>query len=191
MKGATMVVQEKLYTVDEFWETFGSTKRLELVKGVPTEMSPTGEAHMIVAAWLTYLLIAHVEAQDLGVVTASEGGFTLSTDPATVRAPDVGFIGKARLNRPTSERYFDGPPDLAVEVVSPNDLASDIHDRVMDFLNAGTRLVWVIYPRSRTITVYKSESEAHILNADDTLDGGDALPGFTLPVRDVFKKLRG
>jgi Uma2 family endonuclease len=185
-----MLIQEKLYTADEFWETFGETKRLELVKGVPTEMSPTGEAHMIIAAWLTYLLFGYVESHDLGIVTASEGGFILSADPTTVRAPDVGFVAKGRLTEPTTERYFPGPPDLAVEIVSPNDRADEIHNKVMDFLSAGTRLVWVVYPSSKTVAVYPPDSAGHIFTAEDTLDGGSVLPGFSLPVREIFKKLR-
>jgi Uma2 family endonuclease len=185
-----MVVQEKLYTVEEFWETFGETKFIELVKGIPVQMSPSGEAHMLVSAWLIYLLTVYVEDHDLGVVTASEGGYVLSIDPATVRGPDVGFIAKKQLNRPSTERYFPGPPDLAVEVVSPNDTATEVHDKVMDFLHAGTRLVWVVYPPSKTVVVYTPDAEARIYDAEGVLGGGEVLPGFSLPVRDVFKKLR-
>jgi Uma2 family endonuclease len=185
-----MAVQEKLYTVEEFWTAFGAARHIELVKGVPIQMTPTGTAHMIVAAWLTHLLTAYADARDLGVVTASEGGFVLSHDPAIVRAPDVGFIAKTRLTTPTSERFFDGAPDFAVEVVSPGDTATDIHDKVMEFLHAGTRLIWVVYPRSKTVMVYTPDAEAHIFDANGQLDGGEVLPGFTLPVRDVFKKLQ-
>jgi Uma2 family endonuclease len=185
-----MAVQERLYTADEFWETFGDTKRLELVKGVPVEMSPTGEEHSTVSAWITYLLISYVETHDLGEITAAEGGFVLSRNPDTVRAPDVGFIAKARLAEPTSQRYFSGPPDLAVEVVSPNDTASDIHAKVFDYLRAGTRLVWVIYPQSRTVAVYGPDTPTPVLDANGTLEGGDVLPGLSLPVREIFKKLR-
>jgi Uma2 family endonuclease len=185
-----MVVQERLYTADELWEAFGNTKRLELVKGVPVHMSPTGEEHSVVSMWIGHLILNFVEAHDLGEVTAAEGGFVLSTDPDTVRAPDVGFIAKARLTGPTSPRYFSGPPDLAVEVVSPNDTASEIHDKVFDYLRAGTRLVWVVYPHSRTVAVYGPDITARFLDRDGVLDGGDVLPGLTLPVREVFKKLR-
>jgi Uma2 family endonuclease len=185
-----MAVQERLYTADEFWESFGDTKRLELVKGVPVEMSPTGEAHSVVSAWIAHLLLSYVEAHDLGEITAAEGGFVVSRDPDTVRAPDVGFIAKARLAGPTSERYFPGPPNLAVEVVSPNDSASDIHAKVFDYLRAGTRLVWVVYPPSRTVAVYGPNTPTCFLDVDETLEGGDVLPGLSLPVQEIFKKLR-
>jgi Uma2 family endonuclease len=185
-----MLVQEKLYTVDEFWESFGETKHLELVKGVPVEMSPTGEAHMIVAAWLIHLLFGFVDEHDLGIITASEGGFVLASDPAIVRAPDVGFIAKARPTGPSSEKYFPGAPDLAVEVVSPNDKAATIHDKVIDYLHAGSRLVWVVYPDSKTVMAYQPDADAHLYTTAETLDGGDVLPGLSLPVSDIFKKLR-
>jgi Uma2 family endonuclease len=185
-----MLVQEKLYTVDEFWEVFGETKHLELVKGVPVEMSPTGEAHGIVSMWLGFLILSYVEQNDLGAVTAAETGYTLSSDPAIVRAPDVGFIAKARLTSPSSEKYFPGAPDLAVEVVSPNDKAGVIHDKVIDFLRAGTRLVWVVYPDSKTVMAYQPDADAHLYASGETLDGGDVLPGLSLPVSDIFKKLR-
>lgn len=185
-----MFIEQRLYTADEFWEAFGETKRLELVKGVPTEMSPTGEAHGILSMWLGFLILNHVEKHDLGEVMSAETGFILSTEPNTVRAPDVGFVAKERLTAPTTERYFPGPPDLAVEIVSPNDRADDIHNKVMDFLNAGTHLVWVVYPGSQTVAVYHPDSAGHILSAEDTLDGESVLPGLSLPVREIFKKLR-
>ncbi len=185
-----MLVQEKLYTVDEFWEVFGETKHLELAKGVPVEMSPTGEAHGIVSMWLGFLILSHVERNGLGAVTAAETGYILSSDPATVRAPDVGFIAKARLMGPSSERYFPGAPDLAVEVISPNDKAAAIHDKVIDYLRAGTQLVWVVYPDSKTVMVYRPAADAHLYTANETLDGGNVLPGLSLPVTEIFKKLR-
>jgi Uma2 family endonuclease len=185
-----MAVQGRLYTADEFWETFGDTKRLELVKGVPVEMSPTGEAHGLISAWLSYLILSYSEAHDLGEVTGAETGFVLIRNPDTVRAPDVGFIAKARLSGPTSERYFPGAPDLAVEVVSPSDTASEIHNKVFDYLRAGTRLVWVVYPQSRTLAVYGPDAPTRFLESDGVLDGGEVLPGLALPLREVFKKLR-
>jgi Uma2 family endonuclease len=185
-----MVVQEKLYTADEFWEKYSSSKRIELMQGVPTEMTPAGTAHGAISMWFGHLILVYVEAHDLGLVTAAETGFVLSEDPDTVRAPDIGFIAKDRLTRPTTERYFPGAPDLAVEVVSPNDKAAEIHGKVIDFLNAGTRLVWVVYPDSKTVMTYKQGAEAHIHDANSTLDGSDVLPGFSLPVRDIFSKLR-
>ncbi|HEX3050487.1 MAG TPA: Uma2 family endonuclease [Aggregatilineaceae bacterium] len=102
----------------------------------------------------------------------------------------MGFVSKTRLTKSTSPKYFEGAPDLAVEVVSPSDGADAIHERVFDFLHAGTRLVWVIYPASRTVAVHGSDTSPSLLDQDGILTWGDVLPGLTLPVRDIFKKLR-
>jgi Uma2 family endonuclease len=187
-----MVTQTKRYTADDLWRVSHQpgAGRFELVKGVLIEMTPTGEAHGVIALWLGHLVLSFVEAHDLGEVTGAETGFRLAVDPDTVRAPDIGFIAAARLTAPTSERYFPGPPDLAVEIISPGDMASDIHSKVIDYLHAGTRLVWVVYPSSKTIAVYTGSTGATILDQDTSLDGGDILPGFCIPVHDVFKKLR-
>lgn len=186
-----MAEATKLYTADEFWEEFGGTKGVELVRGVvvKTGMTPTSTGHMFIAGWLTHVLYAYVEQHDLGNVTTAEGGFILSDDPTSVRAPDIGFIAKARLENTTPERFFSGPPDLAVEIVSPSDRAGDIQTKITDYLTAGTRLIWVVYPDTRTVVVHYPDGTARSFTEADTLDGGDVLPGFSLPVAEVFKKL--
>jgi Uma2 family endonuclease len=185
-----MVIREKLTTADELWEACGEAQHLELVKGVPVQMTPTGTVHGALSLWLGHLILVYVDEHDLGLVTAAETGFILAQNPDTVRAPDIGFVVKDRLTEPVPERYFPGAPDLAVEIVFPGDTASDIHDKVMDYLQAGTRLVWIVYPRSRTVAVYQAGAAGLILDSGGTLDGGDVLPGLSLPVRDIFKKLR-
>ncbi len=184
-----MAVQEKLYTADDLWEMSRDGKRRELVKGVIVEMSPTGDVHSVVAAQLVRLIGNYVDAHDLGEVAGTDGGFLLATNPDIVRAPDVAFISKDRLV-PMTGRYYTIAPDLAVEVMSPGDTASEIRDKVIEYFQAGTRLVWVVYPRSQVVDVYAAADRVTILNIEGVLSGGDVLPGFTLPVRDVFKKLR-
>ncbi|HVO68510.1 MAG TPA: Uma2 family endonuclease [Aggregatilineaceae bacterium] len=171
-----MAEQDRLCTVDEFWETFGETKRLELVKGIPTEMAPTGTAHGAVSLRLGHLILGYIEEHDLGLAVGAETGFLLAQNPDTVRAPDVGFAAQARLPDPIPVQYFPGPPDLAVEVVSPNDSATSIHDIVLDYLHAGTRLVWKVYPEAQHAAAYASVDEAHICGVDAVLDGGEVLP---------------
>jgi Uma2 family endonuclease len=151
-------------------------------------VSPTGEIHTILAVWIAHLLLLFVDAHDLGEVTSEIGGYRLAPD--TVLAPDVGFISKARLVTPTGQGYIPLAPDLAVEIMSPGDKASEINDKVLLYLQAGIRLIWVVYPSSKTITVYKPSDNAKIVDINGILDGGDILPGFSLPVRDIFKKLR-
>jgi Uma2 family endonuclease len=183
-----MAVQEKLYTVDDLWKLSHEDKRFELSRGALVQMSPTGDEHGIVALWLGSLIVIYVDAHDLGQVFGAETGFALVRNPDTVRAPDVAFVSKARL-KPLTGKYYEGAPDLAVEVVSPTDAASNIRRKVTEFLQAGTRLVWVTYPDGKYIDVYRPGLKVEILQVDDTLDGGDVLPGFRLPVREVFKKL--
>jgi Uma2 family endonuclease len=184
-----MTIQEKVATVDDLWALSHTGQHCELVRGVIVEMTPAGNLHGIIALEIGFLLRTYVKAHDLGYVTAAETGFVLSAEPATVRAPDVGFIAKARMPQPIPEKYFPGAPDLAVEVISPGDSATDTRDTVLDYLRAGTRLVWIIYPTLRSADVYRSTETAQLVNSDGTLDGGDVLPGFTLPLRDVFQSV--
>src|SRR5258708_37705036 len=183
-----MAVQEKLYTADDLWELSHQDKRFELSRGVLVEMSPTADEHGIVALWIAYLIISFVEAHDLGAVFAAETGFILSTDPDTVRAPDAAFVSKARL-KPLTRKFYNGAPDLAVEVVSPSDTATMIRRKAVEFLEAGTKLLWIVYPDGKNIDVYQSGDTVKILKIGDTLEGVDVLPGFQLPVRELFKKI--
>ena len=129
----------------------------------------------------------HVEANDLGVVFAAETGFRLATDPDTVRAPDVAFITKTRVEEVGKfEGFWPGAPDLAVEVISPADSYNEVKEKVEEYLNAGAGAVWVVDPRRRTIAVYRSLTEIAILTENDTLEGGDIIPGFGCCVAEVF-----
>jgi Uma2 family endonuclease len=182
-----MAVREILHTAADLWEKQG--EHLELVEGEFIHMAPTGDAHGIVAAWLLHLILDCVDAHDLGEVTAAETGFILFRNPDTVRAPDVGFISKARL-QPLTGGFYTVVPDLAVEVISPWDSAREVRHKALQYLQAGTRLVWIVYPDEKLIDVYQSGQSIRVFTVDDVLDGGEALPGFSVPVREIFKKLR-
>ena len=129
-----------------------------------------------------------VAERGLGFVFAAETGFRL--DEHTVRAPDVSFVRKERLKVSGLPRsgFFPGPPDLAVEVLSPRDRQhpGDLLHRVSQFLLAGTTQVWVVDPFLTQVMVYKSETIVEVLGADQTLTAGNLLPGFTCPVRALF-----
>ena len=98
---------------------------------------------------------------------------------------DIAFVSKSRAPEPLEFTWYETGPDLAVEVISPDNRAGDIHLKVMQLLNAGTRLIWLIYPESRTIVAHTTAG-ANTLNENDTLSGGDVLPGFELRVNDLF-----
>jgi Uma2 family endonuclease len=131
-------------------------------------------------------IFSHVKANKLGKVYAAETGFHIEHDPDTVRAPDVAFVRRDRLPPAGQRGFFQGPPDLAVEVLSPDDSASEVLAKVQDWLAAGCELVWVVDPRTRTVSVYHSPRQAEMLGEGDRLTGGDVLPGFDLSVAEIF-----
>ena len=130
----------------------------------------------------------HVEASDLGVVLGPDTGFSIASDPDTVRAPDVSFVRRDRIPQGGLPKgYWRGAPDLAVEVISPGDTYSEVESKVEEWLGAGTRLVVVLNPRSSTATVYRSRSEVVRLLHSDDLDLGAVVRGFTCPVADLMR----
>jgi Uma2 family endonuclease len=164
----------------------GSVRR-ELVRGELRVMSPAGFEHGRVAWVVAGLLFAHARRTDSGVGTGAETGFLLSSDPDTVRAPDAAFVRKERAERVgETEKYWPGAPDLAVEVVSPSDSFHEIQEKALEWLAAGTVAVLVLDPPQRTATVYRGQGDAHVHGAQDTLELGDAVPGFTVTVAELF-----
>ena len=132
-------------------------------------------------------LFQHVEAHNLGTVYAAETGFQLAQDPDTVRALDVAFVSRQRLVAVEEvEGYWPGAPDVAVEVISPSDRYTDVEDKVVEWLEAGSRMVIVVNPRQRLVTVYHSRTDIVMLTEEDTLDGGEVVPGWQLPLKEVF-----
>ena len=127
-----------------------------------------------------------MRAHGLGRVVGGPG-FRIARDPDTVRAPDVAFIAAGRIPEGESPvAYPDLAPDLVVEVVSPGDRAGEIRKKVADWLAAGTRVVLVLYPRTRSAVVHRPGVQPETLGPDDELDGADVLPGFHCPVHDLF-----
>ena len=149
-------------------------------------MSPSGYEHGIVAGRIHGYLFSHVRTRHLGMVTAAETGFQIGHDPDTVRAPDVGFIRTDRVPRVRTRGFFPGPPDLAVEVVSPTDRPGEVLAKARNWLAAGCQAVRVADPAPQTITVYRGSCEPVILNNTDELTDNAILPGFRLAVADVF-----
>lgn len=159
-----------------------ANKRTELVRGVLAVREPAGYRHGEVTARLMKTLMDHVDAHDLGPVFAAETGFRLASDPDTVRAPDIAFIRQERLPDPPPRGFAPLAPDLAVEVLSPDDRPGEILAKVGDWLNAGTRLVWVVDPERRIARVYRHDGTELLVPADGALDGEDVVPGFSCPL---------
>jgi Uma2 family endonuclease len=161
--------------------------RRELVRGEVRTMTPAGRRHGKVAMRIGSRLGLYVEQHALGEVYAAETGFKLESDPDTVRAPDVAFLSRARVEETGDViGYSPGAPDLAVEVLSPDDRFAAVEEKVFEWLDAGTRMVIVVNPQKRTATVYRSRTEITVLTEEDELEGADVVPGWRLPVREMF-----
>jgi Uma2 family endonuclease len=179
-----MVVQERLVTVDEFWEDYAG-KPYELVHGRILEVTPTGFAHGATTRRVAALLRIFVDRNKLGEVLGAETGFQL--DQYTLRGADCAYISREKVQALTEpEKYVPFAPDLAVEVVSPNDKAHEIRDKVTLYRTAGTRLVWIIYPSLRKVDVYLPDGTSQEIDEVGVLDGGDVLPGLRIAVADLF-----
>ena len=162
-------------------------KRYELVRGELQEMPPAGGYHGNVAFAIASIIGAHIRGKDLGEGFTAETGFVTRRDPDTVRAPDVAFVTKERLaGGRAPDGFVQAAPDLAVEVVSPNDTAAAIHEKVREYFYAGTPLVWVVYPGTRSVTVHRSPGDARTLEPGDILDGEPVFDDFRVPVSDLF-----
>ena len=180
-----MATTEHAMTANRLLQTPG-LGRCELLQGELIMMSPAGEEHGAIAARLTIRLGVFVLERGLGRVFGAETGFLIARDPDTVRAPDMAFIRAERLSPTPGKGFFPGPPDLAVEVISPNDRAGEVLAKVHNWLDAGSRAVWLVDPDTRSITVYRSRSEIRVLAPGDLLSGEDVVPGFGMPVAEVF-----
>jgi len=159
----------------------------ELVDGILYEMEPPGAEHGFVASQIGDLLRQHVREAGLGVVFTSEVGFHLASDPDTVRGPDVSFVARERVPETgIPAGYWPGPPDLAIEVVSPNDRRSQVEGKALHWLAAGTRSVVVLDPPLRTATVYRARDDIRVLTDGELLELADVVPGWSVRVGDLF-----
>ena len=176
----------KLMTAEELLLLREDRQRYELVRGVLQTRPLMGHLDSYYALNVGSELFMHVEANGLGRAYSSNTGFLLERDPDYVLAPDAAFVRQERVDAVGEERgYFPGAPDLVVEVISPSDRYADVDDKVKEWLNAGALMVVVVNPRDRTVRVYTPVSVI-TLTESDTLDGGDVVPGWRLPVADIF-----
>jgi Uma2 family endonuclease len=177
----------RLMTADELLMMPDDGMRHELIEGVLHTMTPPGERHGEIGASLTILLGQYVRQHGLGRVY-TEVGFRLRRDPDTVRAPDASFVARARLQGPVGgPKYFEGAPDLAVEVLSPNDTVRETEEKFAQYFAAGCRLGWLVDPPRETVAVYRAPGAAvRTLGLDDVLDGEEVVPGFACRVREAL-----
>lgn len=171
-------------SVEAFWDLSRDLRWSELVAGQVIELTPPGFRHGLIVGGMVQRLREHVTSHRLGVVT-NEAGFILSKEPPTVRAPDVSVVLTARVPSPIPTKFFPGAPDLAVEVLSPDDRPAEMAARIADFLRAGCRAVWVVDPDTETLTVHTEQGTTRYA-AHETLDGPPPLPGFRASIRELL-----
>lgn len=182
-----MTIAQQGMTADELLTWPDDGFRYELVRGELRRMSPASHKHGRMSINFTLPLGQYVRENDLGTVYAAETGFRVATDPDTVLAPDAAFVRRERVEAVgDTDGFWPGAPDLAVEVVSRHDLYTEVEEKVIDWLEAGARMVVVINPRRRTVSVYRSLTDIAILTEQDTLHGADVVPGWQLPLHDIF-----
>ncbi len=149
-------------------------------------MTPAGSEHGALGAQLLLRLGRVVEDQRLGRLFNADTGFVIARNPDTVRSPDVAFVAQSRVIEPLPEGFYPGPPDLAVEIVSPSDRSADVEEKVQDWLQAGCREVWVVRPRLQQVSIYRLGSK-QILEAAGIVTS-DLLPGFSCSVAELFRR---
>lgn len=186
-------------TFEEFTRHYGG-KRYEYVDGQAVPMGPelatdedevivgpTKLVHGLVTGEIAGILRQFVREHQSGVVLGAETGFLMQEDPPDLRAADVAFVSQERLGEIEDVGgWLPFPPDLAVEVVSEWDKAADMRRKARSYMTHGTRLLWFVYPEDREIEVFRPGQTTQTLGPNDTLDGGDVLPGFSVPLREVF-----
>ena len=182
-----MTTKPKLMTADELLAMpRGDGRKYELIRGALVEKMPTGHPHGVVVAIITTILSLFAGPKSYGHVCSGEPGYLLEIGPDTVRAPDVAWIAPGRLPEGTVG-YPNLAPDLAVEVKSPGNSYPEMQRKAEMWLSFGVRQVWNVDPEHATVTIYRSGAEPVTLGEDDTIDGGDLLPGFTAPVWSLFR----
>ena len=185
-----MSTATRITTADELLHMPDDGYRYDLIEGELRKMSPPGSAHGYVAMEVSLRLADHVRRNQLGQVFAAETGFRVGRNPDSVLAPDASFVRKERVAAiGITNEYFPEAPALVVEVISPGDTAEEVDDKMRRWFAAGAELGWVMYPKSKTVTVYRGLANIRVLKADDMLDGDSVVPGFTCRVGDLFAAL--
>ncbi|MEM7773079.1 MAG: Uma2 family endonuclease [Cyanobacteria bacterium P01_A01_bin.37] len=183
--------EKKVWTDAAFIALPDDGHRYEIVDGELVDMGNSGALHGHICSTLMILLGGYVRLQQLGAMFDSSTAFKMKN--GNKRSPDISFFAKERLQGlqelPTG--FLDGAPDFVVEVLSPGNTVEEMDDKIEEYFENGTRLVWVISPTQHYVLVYRSAQEPdRLLKSVDSLDGEEIIPGLTLPVADLFQPLR-
>lgn len=184
----TIASEQKIWTDHEFM-ALPDNERYELVNGELVIVGNSGMQHGNVGAFLCGFLEIFVRTHKLGATFDSSTAFTMKS--GNKRSPDVSFVAKERLRglKKLPKGFFQGAPDLAVEIISPSNTFDEIHTKLMEFFESGSRLVWVINPDEESVLVYHQPQPDQLLRLQDYLEGEDVVPGFRLAVAELFTVL--
>ncbi|HEX8174765.1 MAG TPA: Uma2 family endonuclease [Pyrinomonadaceae bacterium] len=182
-------IQNKVWTDEELLSLPDDSKKCEIIKG-ELVVSPAGIEHEEIGVRLSSALFNFVRKHKLGIVCGSSAGYWMK-GRTTFLSPDVSFIAKERLQgaKRAPKKFFNGAPDLAVEVLSPSDTIERLHEKIVEYFDNGAKLIWVLNPEDQTALVYHTPQPDKLLRADDLLDGEDVVPGFSMPVSELFAEL--
>ena len=185
----TSKARPKLLTADDLLRLYSEGTGGELIRGVLVEKVSAGIRHGEIVTTLIFLLLSFIRPLRLGRLVASDAGMMLERGPDTVREPDIAFISAEKLPLDVDvPGFYEGAPDLVVEIASPSDSLAAVNDKAQMWLRFGVALVWVVFPESRTVEVHPASGPPVLLGEQDNLDGGDVLPGFTCAVQDIFPR---
>ena len=182
---APVAAPDRLLTIEELADAVGDTPG-DLIDGRFVPMPPTGWPHARAEVRVSTRLAQFVEAHALGAVLAGEAGIVIRRGPDTLRGADVAFVSNQRLARASADGYLDVAPELIVEIVSPNDRWTQITAKLEDYFSIGVELVWLVDPQRRRVSCYRSPTDLAVLEPGDTLTAEPMLPGFALPVAELF-----
>ena len=183
----TTQTKTKLLTADDLLRLYSEGVKGELIRGVLCEKMSVGLKHGEIVMSLGGELRNVIKPGKLGRLAGSDVGVRLDRDPDTVREPDLMFISAEKLPLDIEVLgYYEDVPDLVVEVASPSDNRREVHDEARMWNSYGVGLIWAAYPDTRSVDVHYEDGSIATLTENDTLDGGDVLPGFSCPVSDIF-----
>lgn len=184
-KPATTAAQQRPITGEELYR-MGDIGPAELVQGEIIRHMPTGHPHGFIENLIAFFLTLFVRESKSGRVLTGEVGIYTQRNPDTVRAADIAFISHERYAQTPPTGYLETAPELVVEIMSPSNTWSEVHEKLAEYFAIGVTLVWVVDPQLEQVHVYRALDEVTLLQKTDALSGGDVLPGFTAPLSEIF-----
>jgi Uma2 family endonuclease len=181
------ITQQKQMTAEEFFllPDPGDGSRQELIRGEVITMPPPGGLHGVTCSKVDRRIGAFIDAGPGGTLACNDTGFITQREPDSVRGPDIAYWSRERLQE-VPIGYIETPPDMLVEVLSPSNTSRQIRSKLIEYFARGVRLVWVVAPEDRTLTIYRTPDEGRVLHETATVTGEDVLPGFTCRVSDLL-----